>query len=237
MHFNGGYTHGNWLFTDEVIHDVDSYDFTSSYPYVLVTHRYPSTEFKKCNIEKREQINPNFAYLLKVRFYNINCKYYNTFISQSKCSYVDNASIDNGRIIRADCIEITLTDIDFLFYLDSYNVERYEILESYNSVYDYLPKLFIEFVLEKYVNKTKFKNVVGKEIEYQKEKNKFNSLYGMSVTNMIRDDVIFDNTSGWNEKELTNDEILKRLQKEKTKCFLSFRLSGCGVPHMLGTIY
>lgn len=220
--FQGGYTHGNWLFTDEIVHDVDSYDFTSSYPYVLVTHRYPSTEFKKCNIQNREQMDTNFAYLLKVRFYNIECKYYNTFISQSKCSYVDNSVVDNGRIVKADCIEITLTDIDFYFYLDSYNIERYEILESYNSVYDYLPKLFIEFVLEKYVNKTKFKNVVGKEIEYQKEKNKFNSLYGMSVTNMIRDDVIYDNITGWNEKELTNDDMISKLNQEKKKCFLSF---------------
>lgn len=62
----------------------------------------------------------------------------------------------------------------------------------------------------------------GKEIEYAKEKNKFNSLYGMCVTNMIRDDVIYDNKTGWNEKEISNDEILKRLQKEKNKCFLSF---------------
>ena len=62
----------------------------------------------------------------------------------------------------------------------------------------------------------------GKEIEYQKEKNKFNALYGMCVTNMIRDDVIYDNITGWNEKEISNEEILKRLQKEKNKCFLSF---------------
>lgn len=44
----------------------------------------------------------------------------------------------------------------------------------------------------------------------------------MCVTNMIRDDVVYDNITGWNEKEISNDEILKRLQKEKNKCFLSF---------------
>lgn len=30
--FMGGYTHANWLYTDEIIGDVDSWDFTSSYP-------------------------------------------------------------------------------------------------------------------------------------------------------------------------------------------------------------
>lgn len=44
----------------------------------------------------------------------------------------------------------------------------------------------------------------------------------MSVTNMIRDEVLYDNTSGWNEKELSNDEIIEKLNQEKKKSFLSF---------------
>ena len=109
--------------------------------------------------------------------------------------------------MEADSIEITLTDIDFYFILESYNIENYEIIESYYSVYDYLPKQFINFILEKYVNKTALKNVEGFEVEYAKEKNKFNSLYGMSVTNMIRDEVEYDFESDWSERELTNEEI------------------------------
>ena len=219
--FAGGYTHANWIYADEVLKDVDSWDFTSSYPYVLVTHQYPSTEFKKCNITTVENMSKRFAYLLVVRLKNVKCKYYNTFISQSKCRNIYGARYDNGRIIQADSLEITLTDIDFYFILETYKCE-YEILESYYSKYNYLPKQFIEFVLEKYVNKTKFKNVDGKEVEYTKEKNKFNALYGMSVTNMIRDEVIYDNESGWIEKKLSNAEIIESLEKEKKKSFLSF---------------
>lgn len=162
-----------------------------------------------------------FAYLLVVKFTNIKSKYYNNFISQSKCRNILNGKYDNGRIIQADSLEMTITDVDFYFILDSYNCQ-YEILEIYYSKYDYLPKQFIEFVLEKYVNKTKFKNVKDKEVEYTKEKNKFNSLYGMSVTNMIRDEVIFENKKGWSERKLTNDEIIKALENEKKKSFLSF---------------
>ena len=56
-----------------------------------------------------------------------------------------------------------------------------------------------------------------------KEKNKFNSLYGMSVTNTIRDNVIYDNEiKRWNELELTNEDILEKLNYEKKKSFLSF---------------
>ena len=60
------------------------------------------------------------------------------------------------------------------------------------------------------------------EVEYAKEKNKFNALYGMSVTNMIRDEVAYDNITDWNERELTNDEIIEKLNEEKKKSFLSF---------------
>lgn len=220
--FAGGYTHANYIYTDIIIENVDSFDFTSSYPYVMVTNKYPSTEFKKCNIKSLNQMSKRFAYLLKVKFYNIKCKYYNNFISYNKCRNIRGGRYDNGRIIQANELEITLTDIDFYFILSSYNIEKYEILDSYYSLYDYLPQQFLEFILEKYVNKTQYKNVEGKEIEYQKEKNKFNSLYGMSVTNTIRDKVLYDNVEGWKEEELTNSEIIDALCQEKKKSFLSF---------------
>lgn len=219
--FAGGYTHANWIYADEIIKDVDSYDFTSSYPYILVSHQFPSNEFRKCNITKVEDMIKTFAYLLVVKFTNLKCKYFNNFISQSKCRNIKGARYDNGRIISAESLEITLTDIDFYFILDTYDCE-YEIQEAYFSKYNYLPKQFIEFVLEKYVNKTKYKNVEGKEVDYMKEKNKFNSLFGMSVTNMIRDKVIFDNDKGWNEVPLENNEIIELLENEKKKSFLSF---------------
>lgn len=217
-----GYTHANWLYTDEIQKNITSWDFTSSYPYILVTHQFPSSEFLKCNIKRKEQMIKKFAYILVVKFKNINCKYYNTFISESKCRYVKNGKYDNGRIISADELELVLTDVDFYFLLDSYKIEEYEIEESYYSIYDYMPKTFINFVLEKYVNKTKYKNVEGMEVEYAKEKNKFNALYGMSVTNMIRDEVVYDNLTDWSERELTNDEIIEKLNEEKKKSFLSF---------------
>ena len=80
----------------------------------------------------------------------------------------------------------------------------------------------MNFILEKYINKTELKNVKGKELEYMLEKNKFNSLYGMSVTNNIRNNVIFDDTDGWKEDPLSNEEIIKLLEKQKDKPFLSF---------------
>lgn len=219
--FMGGYTHSNWIYTDEIIKNVRSFDFTSSYPYVMCTFKYPSAEFRKCKIKRKEQMSSQLAYLMVVKFTDIKCKYYNNFISQSKCRNIKNGRYDNGRVISADELEMTITDVDFNFITKAYDC-KYEIIECYFAKYDYLPKQFINFILEKYVNKTKFKNVEGKETEYQLAKGMFNALYGMSVTNNIRDEVIFDMETLWSEIELTNDDIIEELKKEKGKAFLSF---------------
>ena len=220
--FLGGYTHANWIYADEVLENVDSYDIASSYPYVLVTQKYPNSEFQKCFIKKREQMSKGLCYLLVVKFRNVKCKYFNNFISASKCRNLRGAKYDNGRLISAVEFEMTLTDIDFYFYLDTYDLE-YEILECYCSSKNYLPKTLIEFILDKYVGKTELKGVEGREMEYGRIKGMYNSIYGMSVTNNIRDDVIYDDRTGtWEEVPLDNDTIIEKLKSEKKKAFLSF---------------
>lgn len=220
--FMGGYTHANFTYSDEVIKDVDSYDETSAYPYVMTTHKFPATDFKKCNIKSAEQMSKKLAYILVVKFKHVRSKYFNSFISTSKCRNLKGAKVDNGRIMEAESFEMTITDVDFYFYLDAYKLE-YEIIECYFSIYAYLPKQFIDFILDKYVIKTAYKGIEERKLEYEKEKAKFNALYGMSVTNMIKDDVTYlDDLEEWVERELTNDEIIDKLEKEKKKAFLSF---------------
>lgn len=220
--FAGGYTHANYMYTDEVIAYVDSYDETSAYPYVMTTYKYPSSAFKKGNIKRVEQMSKKLAYILVVKMYDVKSKYYNNFLSGSKCRHIRGAKYDNGRIISARYLETTLTDIDFYLLLDAYTF-KYEIEESYFSIYSFLPKQFIKFILDKYVVKTEYKGLEGKELEYQLEKAKFNSLYGMSVTNTIRDNVEYDNeTKLFSEIPLTNEEIIEKLEDEKKQAFLSF---------------
>ena len=219
--FQGGYTHSNWIYTDEIVKNVDSYDFTSSYPYVMTSFKYPMSEFIKDDVKKVSDMYRLYAYLLVVRFKNLKCRYFNNFISSSKCRYIKGGKFDNGRIMSASEIEIVLTDIDFRFILKAYECE-YEILESYSALYGYLPKMLINFILDKYVKKTELKGIEEEEINYARVKAMFNSIYGMSVTNTIRADVEYDNTLGWTEKELSNEKILELLENEKKKGFLSF---------------
>ena len=45
--FMGGFTHSNAYYTNKIVNDVYSVDFTSSYPSVMIAEKYPmGTEFK-----------------------------------------------------------------------------------------------------------------------------------------------------------------------------------------------
>ena len=176
-HLCGGYTHSSYVFTDTVLHDVDSFDECSAYPYTLVTNRFPMSSFRKCNITKRKQMTKRFAYLIVVRFFDLKCKYLNHFISGSKCYEIKGAKYDNGRIYECKECKMVLTDVDFYFILDTHKCKKYIIEECYFSKYDYLPIQYINFVLDKYENKTKYKDDESKKLQYQKEKNKYNAIF------------------------------------------------------------
>jgi hypothetical protein len=218
--FMGGYTHANYIYTDTIVKDVTSFDFTSSYPYCMTSFKFPMSEFRECHIKHASDMIKGFAYLVRVTLNNINSKYDNNFLSASRCKKIIGGRYDNGRIIKAELVEITLTDIDFKLILASYNVGSYKIEESFYSLYNYLPKELILFILDKYVIKTEYKGIKEKELIYNLEKAKFNSIYGMSVTRTIADKVIYDDE--WREEELTNEEILEILEKEKKTGFQSF---------------
>lgn len=224
--FQGGYTHASRLYASDILKGVDSYDFTSSYPYVMITRRYPMGEFKKARIKQITDLENDYAYILIIKMTNIKCKCHNTFISASKCRNIKGGDYDNGRLICADSLEITITDIDFKFYLQTYTFD-YEILESWQAPYGYLPDTFVKFIIEKYKNKTEFKGVDGKEKEYALSKSVVNSLYGMTVTNTIRDEVVYEGEE-WEEIPLTDEEIQQKLWQDKEKAFLSFSW-GCWV--------
>lgn len=221
--FAGGYTHANWLYVNEVIKNVTSWDFTSSYPFVMLVEKYPSTAFKKCNVKNIKSILfDDFAYIINIEFKNIKSNYFNNIISKSKAYYIENGIYDNGKIVSATTLKIVLNEIDLKIIQEFYDFDNYNIIEIYYANKSYLPYKLLDFILDKYYNKTAYKNVAGKEYLYSLEKSKFNSLYGMCVTNTIKDESIFDEYGRWTTKKLNNSDILDKLNTEQKKGFLSF---------------
>lgn len=218
--FMGGFTHCNAMYTNKICKNVTSYDFTSSYPTVLISEKYPMSKGKEVYITtETELLNliKNYCVLVDLQFSNIQSNFmYEQIISYSKCRNVKNPLINNGRIVQAETLTITCTDIDFLNIKDFYKWDNLKIGLCYIYKKDYLPKEFIKTILHLYKSKTELKGVDGKEVEYLHSKELLNSLYGMCVTSIVHDSVSF-NGFEWTTENGNLDEELKNYNTDKNR--------------------
>ena len=218
--FMGGFTHCNAMYTNKICQNVTSYDFTSSYPTVLISEKYPMSKGKEVFIKnENELLNliKNYCVLVDLQFTNIKTSFmYEQIISYSKCRNVKNPLINNGRIVQADTLTITCTDVDFLNIKDFYKWDSMKIGLCYIYKKDYLPKEFIKTILHLYKSKTELKGVDGKEVEYLHSKELLNSLYGMCVTSIVHDKFNFDGTQ-WNNQEGNLEEELQNYNTDKNR--------------------
>lgn len=218
--FMGGFTHCNAMYTNKICQNVTSYDFTSSYPTVLISEKYPMSKGKEVYITtETELLNliKNYCVLVDLQFTNIKTSFmYEQIISYSKCRNVKNPLINNGRIVQADTLTITCTDVDFLNIRDFYKWDSMKIGLCYIYKKNYLPKEFIKTILHLYKSKTELKGVDGKEVEYLHSKELLNSLYGMCVTSIVHDTVNF-NGAEWTTENGNLEEELKNYNTDKNR--------------------
>ena len=218
--FAGGFTHCNAMYTNKICKNVTSYDFTSSYPTVLISEKYPMSKGKEVYINNESELLKlikNYCVLVDLQFNNIKSTFlYEQIISYSKCRNVKNPLINNGRIVQADTLTITCTDIDFLNIKDFYKWDNMKIGLCYIYKKDYLPKEFIKTILHLYKSKTELKGVDGKEVEYLHSKELLNSLYGMCVTSIVHDTINFNGTE-WTTENGNLDEELKNYNTDKNR--------------------
>lgn len=195
--FRGGNTHANLDSADQLLHDIWGYDITSSYPYSIMLPRYPMTKFQKITLSTfRKMIKEdNYAILIRCRFKNV--RYKNTcgipYIAFSKVSrWSGKKIIDNGRILAAEFLEMTLTDIDYKIILKDYQIDDISIDEAYASNYGFLPQEIRDTNMNYYRAKTLLKDDPEHVYEYVKAKNKLNSIYGCMVMRIDQSLVSYD---------------------------------------------
>lgn len=194
--FAGGFTHCNAMYTEQVLHDVTSYDFTSSYPTVLIAEKYPMSKGKAVRVEHCDQLdalaNGGKAFVVNVKLDGLRQKFlYDGIISSSKCRNAKNVLVNNGRVVSAETVTITITDVDYLCIKDFYDWDNATIGLCYVYEKDYLPKEIVDTILELYGSKTTLKDVEEKATEYLHSKELLNSIYGMCVTSIVHDVVTY----------------------------------------------
>lgn len=211
--FAGGFTHANADYSGKVIENVSSYDFTSAYPFVMVSEMFPMSggvfvEVK--SVEQLEYLTQHYCCCFDVELTNVfaNITTDNP-LSVSKCFVRDNVCENNGRVVAAKRIATTITDVDFHILKRFYKWQSLRVGAMVIYKRGYLPTPFVKAILDLYENKTRLKGVAGKEVEYLQSKEMLNSCYGMSVTNPLRDE--FTYTGVWDTATLTTQQQAETL--------------------------
>ena len=229
--FRGGNTHANRYYAGDIVENVHSADRSSSYPAVMCNCEYPMTAFipilrKDLNLEyiKRCITIRHKALLLRIGIRNLHLRNESwgcPYLSKNKCRNIVKGidTEDNGRILRADYLETTITDIDLKIILEEYDGELL-ILQGWYSSYKKLPQPLIDEVIKYYREKTELKGVKGQEVYYDKAKALLNSLYGMMAQNPVKHSLVFQQVGDWEEDQTPDEELLG---KSNEKAFLAYQ--------------
>lgn len=199
--FAGGFTHANAHYVaqgkEKPLENVGSFDFTSSYPAVMLTEQFPMSKAQIINhIEDWNQFHyylKNYCCLFDITLTNVFPKVdYDHPISRSKLIKFEGITEDNGRVVTAESITLTMTEQDWFTFCDFYEFETYNIHKFRIYEKRFLPRPFYKAILDLYKKKTILKDVEGEEINYMISKNMLNAAYGMIVTDIVREIIEYD---------------------------------------------
>lgn len=222
--FMGGYTHAGHLHTGEIVKDVQSLDFSSSYPGRMAEFRFPMSSgvkiyYKDLNDYKKD-IQRGFLVVALCELYDLTDQPFSFehYLSRSKCIMAEGVIEDNGRIVSADKIVIWLTNVDLEIVAKTYNC-RIRIVKAWRYKAGYLPTEYVACVLHFYQQKTKLKGIPEQRVEYQKFKGMNNGIYGMSVTDIVHDSYDYDPNQDepWSTTTADIEESIKRYNKNKKR--------------------
>ena len=217
--FRGGNTHANRYYAGDIIENVHSADESSAYPYVLCNCEFPMSVFTKIapsdlNLDyiSRCMTIRHKALLLRVGIKNLKLKdpfWGCPYISKDKCRNIHKSvdTEDNGRILSAEYLECTITDLDLRIILEEYDGDML-FLDGWYASYKKLPESLIFEVIKYYKDKTELKGVEGQELYYDKAKALLNALYGMMAQDPVKHRPIFQQVGDWEDDNTSDEEFL-----------------------------
>lgn len=227
--YRGGDTHANYLHVNKIIKGVHSWDITSSYPFSVISEKYPMTPWvrKSFDTETIEIDKKHFAYMIHIQLYGVREKHSCHYISESKCEYYKGEVIDNGRILSADFIDLWINELDYEIIQNVYEIEKIVFSEVYYNRKRRLPKELVCFVIELFQQKTQYKDVNGFEDIYMQSKQFLNSVYGMMVSDIINNDITFiqdgdEKGNHYLDEKATYESSVEPFYKRLHKNFLSY---------------
>lgn len=227
--FRGGNTAGDRYLTNLILKKVGSYDLSSSYPFQMIAREYPLGKWNYGvipDIKTLEEYNRKYCTIARYTFRNIRLREEKPipYIPQSKCLALgDDREIYNGRILHADFLTISMTNIDYDIIKEQYEYDEIAVEEFHYSRKGLLPKELRDTIMYYFEKKSKLKGDEEHYYEYMKSKNKLNSIYGMTVTNILNTEIEYHDGE-YTEKKMTEEEMQEALDKyyKNHRSFLNY---------------
>ena len=227
--FRGGNTASDRYLTNLILKIVGSYDLSSSYPFQMIAREYPLGKWNYGvipDIKTLEEYNSRYCTIARYTFKNIRLRDEKPipYIPQSKCLTLgDDREIYNGRILHADFLTISMTNIDFEIVREQYEYDELAVEEFHYSRKGLLPKELRDTIMYYFEKKSKLKGDEEHYYEYMKSKNKLNSIYGMTVTNILNTEIEYHDGE-YTEKKMTEEEMQEALDKyyKNHRSFLNY---------------
>ena len=189
--FYGGYTHANRFNYFKVHEDVVCFDIASAHPTAMLIEDFPIgkvCELIVSSVSDLKDLYRTHCFWARFRFTNIVTTSNHPSIYKSSSIESEEEDYFNGKLVYAETLEISLLDKDLFHILESYDFDKIEIIgKVYISKKGKLPTELRNFIFKQYYNKTAYKNVLGREIEYKLSKININSIFGVCAMNPIRD--------------------------------------------------
>ena len=197
--YSGGASGPNIKYVGQIVEDLHSYDIKSSYPYVMVALYYPAAYFQplknKYAQENLESLVTSKCCLFRLEIFNLQPATDHCFpISYHKCNECIGGRVASGRVISAAYVSINVTELDYFTIKRFYALDEAEEIRVTHmriAPRGFLPKPIVKSILKFFFDKTTLDGVADKKIEYMIAKNMLNSVYGMMVEKVVREEYIF----------------------------------------------
>lgn len=226
--FRGGLSHSNAPFVEQTIEgcEMEIEDFTSSYPYIMLSGYVPVTPFRKCFYDFHDYLDTHCCKIL-IKFTNLRSTTTHSLESKNKIvsiklkspSFQDKAFFDNGRLHSCTGeVTVYLTELDYKNYQMLYKWDNEEIINFEIAQRGKLPAYLIKALTDDYKLKNDLKSECHKTgvdpdtvPEYGITKRSVNTYYGVAVTRMHQKQDIYDNVEGW--KLINNFDYTAEIEK------------------------
>ena len=235
----GGNTHANRYLSDLKLGETMSFDFTSSYPYeILTSDQYPNTPFSFWGSVTSKQLQDYFynevlnkyASMFQLIMQNVKIKdnIYFPYISSSTCEVKENVTEDNGRILSAKTLSLYITNIDYNIIKQQYDFDE-SIANVWIASKGMLPEEIRNVTYRYFVDKCDIKGELNRlkheakettqeyadtEALYMASKQKLNGIFGMLYTCPINDNIIYE-AHEWNVEPADREKALEKYYKRR----------------------